>query len=292
MKKLILFISLTTLLASCGKNKEIYLFEKGSAEENAYRTYLATQCEKSNPKLIKNLEATDNFDMFFSGNITNKYYKIKRTYKVNKSEAETDSQYLRLQKLSNSSLRIYVSKSTLQATYQGEEQNVAYSFDYSSEDNTSMRKYIVSQLCKKSYGGSLGKQKSSFQYTSSKKVVDDSNAKVFDSQDNSFTVNTDKPVILSRWNASTKRVRNYLSDENDDNGNPIIKEKSYTYTKPQPFTEIKETDCTSSACLEIKSGSVQDCSLEINLDHTDIKDPKVFLTKTKVNCGAVPTSEE
>ncbi len=69
MKKTATILLMSSMLFSCGKTEEKFLFKKGSQDYNAANAAKAEECKKDNARLIDNLTKSSAFKNLFASGV-------------------------------------------------------------------------------------------------------------------------------------------------------------------------------------------------------------------------------
>lgn len=259
MKKLFGFLSVTFLLASCGKDNVEYLYNKYDKDYDNVQAMYSEKCEQETQVLI-DLDKTNDFTEIFKEKTT-RYFKAER--KETFGDKRTITTYIKIQKTSDpATMDVYVVTSN--EVKGGDKQN--YYFPYSQTQNKNLLGEIVKGVCSTNKEFGTPTFNSSYVRFSPARESSVSNDE-FEKKSETYTVKVGQPIFLHR-------VYGQESYHKKENGT----EEKWSYASGV----LNEIDtCDTTLCNTLDNAGKDNCTLDVAKDFYKSKLPTEMLTSLK-----------
>lgn len=268
MKGLLLLTLTCTFLFSCGKNEEIYLYDK--YDDQNYQAALAAlqkKCENEN-EIFTLLQKTNEFKNYFKDR-TEVFYKMVQKKSVNESNEVLVYTYVRISNYNDATKTMRLSVSSSDSGSQ------PFYIDYTQKNNADILSTATTGVCSKKYGkGSWNKSYLTFSHFRENIIVNsnDSTKKRYEKIAEKFEMWTGYPTLLYRWTGKTTWEQNKTG----------TKESSVYENKEKNAVQvITSSQCDKEpgqACNPVKDPTIEKCQLVIDTLHFNSKTPSNLLT--------------
>ena len=254
MKKIFGIIISLLFLISCTQQKETYLYEEGSAEENLAKAMFAVQCQSENV-IFENLATTTTIPKIFESQ-TKFIYKIERKLTENSTDV-TKKVYVLIEKINDSTMAVSVSH---EETTPKNGLPKLFKFEYSAANNTDLINTVKVGVCSadKLYARSSSWNEEFITFSDTRKS---STTTPYTQRDDSMTLRTSFANIVEFF----KMKQVYTSNDGTTT-------TTWTYDTGSS-TEISQTTCDQdSVCLSLSSASTS-CAVSIDTSHYSSSNP-------------------